>query len=221
MPIWDIIGPVMIGPSSSHTAGAVRLGRIVRRCWGGDIKEIDIYLRGSFATTGAGHGTDRALLAGLMGYLPDDPAVRDAYKLAVETGLEFRFFDEEIDGSHPNSARFTVRGGSRTMEAVGASVGGGAICLLELDGFVVNVSGGLPSIIILNRDVKGVVSSVTSFLSRRGINIATMTLRRDSLGGLATMVLELDKDGAPPSADDILRAHNGIVRVVTLPAEVL
>lgn len=219
MPIWNIIGPVMIGPSSSHTAGAVRLGNIVRTCWGENIREIDIYLRGSFATTGAGHGTNLALLAGLLGYTPDNPAVRDAYKLAAEAGLKFRFFDEDIDGAHPNSARFAVRGDGRQMEAVGASIGGGEVCLLELDGSVVKVSGSLPSIIIINRDVKGVVSSITSFLSKQGINIATMTLHRDTRGGLATMVLELDKDGLIPRAESIACVHEGIVKVIALPGE--
>lgn len=220
MPLWNIIGPVMIGPSSSHTAGAVRLGRIVRGCWGDEIRKIDIFLRGSFATTGTGHGTDKALLAGLMGYAPDDPAIRDAYRLAEEKDLEFRFMEENVDGAHPNSARFIVYGAlSEKMEIVGASVGGGAVCLQELDGFTVNLSATLPSIIILNKDVKGVVSAVTSFLSDRGINIATMALRRDARGGLATMVLELDEDNAARDAADIINAHPAIVRVIILPAE--
>jgi len=220
MAIWDIIGPVMTGPSSSHTAGAARLGRMVRACWGGEIRKIDIYLRGSFATTGAGHGTDRALLAGLLGRAPDDPAIRDAYKLAKKAGLEFRFFDEDIDGAHPNSARFIVYGeGGRRLEAAGSSVGGGAVCLEELNGFKVNVSGTLPAIIILNHDVKGVVSAVASYLFERGINIATMTIRRASRGGLATMVLELDEAGAPPAPSDIASVDAAIVEVITLPAE--
>lgn len=220
MPLWDIIGPVMIGPSSSHTAGAVRLGRIVRGCWGEEIKKIDIYLRGSFATTGAGHGTDKALLAGLLGRAPDDPAIRCAYELAEEAGLDFRFIEEDVDGAHPNSARFAVYGGGRKMEVVGASVGGGAVCLQELDGFTVDLSGTLPSLIILNKDVKGVVSGVTSFLSERGINIATMALHRDTRGGLATMVLELDTHCAIPGSEEIISAHPAIVRVIALPGEV-
>lgn len=210
----------MIGPSSSHTAGAVRLGRMVLGCWGDKIRKIDILLRGSFATTGTGHGTDKALLAGLMGYAPDDPAIRDAYRLAEERELEFRFIEEDVDGVHPNSARFIVYGDcGRKMEMVGASVGGGAVCLQELDGFTVDLSGTLPSIIILNKDVKGVVSAVTSFLSERGINIATMALHRDTRGGLATMVLELDAENSTPDAVDITSAHPAIVKVIVLPGE--
>lgn len=219
MPLWDIIGPVMIGPSSSHTAGAVRLGRMARACWVEEIKKIDIYLRGSFATTGAGHGTDKALLAGLLGYAPDDPAIRGAYRLAEAAGLDFRFHEEEVDGAHPNSVRFVVHGNGRKMEAVGASVGGGAVCLQELDGFMVNLSGTLPAIIILNKDVKGVVSAVASFLSERGINIATMALHRDARGGLATMVLELDAHGAVPQEAEITGVHNAIIKTIILPGE--
>lgn len=219
MALLDIIGPVMIGPSSSHTAGAVRLGRMVRRCWGGEVRDIDIFLRGSFATTGAGHGTDRALLAGLLGCAPDDPAVRDAYSLAKEAGLRFRFFEEEVDGAHPNSARFQVRGGGREMELVGSSVGGGAVRLEELDGFEVGLSCDLPSLIILNRDVKGVVSSIAACLSERGTNIAAMAIRRDSRGGLATMVLELDADVELPEASAIAALNEAIVKVIALPVE--
>lgn len=220
MPIWDIIGPVMTGPSSSHTAGAVRMGNIVKTCWGGDVKKADIYMRGSFATTGAGHGTDRALLAGLLGYRPADPAVREGIQLAEKAGLIYHFFEEEIDGAHPNSARFVIYGDDgRVMEAVAASVGGGAVLLQELDGFQVDLSGVLPSIIILNKDVQGVVSAVTSFLSQKGVNIATMKLHRDARGGLATMVLELDADDSVTGLHEVRNVHPAIVRSIAIPGE--
>ena len=217
MPIWDIIGPVMIGPSSSHTAGAVRLGRMIRLCWGEEIKKADIYMRGSFAGTGEGHGTDKALLAGLLGFTPDDPAVRDGIKIAHKRGLDFTFYAEDVEGAHPNSARVVITGGERTMEAIGASVGGGAVELQELDGFQVGLSGTLPAIIILNRDVQGVVSSVTSFLSSHKINIATMKLHRDARGGYATMVLELDCVGEPVTLEEIKAVHPAIVRAMAIP----
>ena len=217
MPIWDIIGPVMIGPSSSHTAGAVRLGRMIRLCWGEEIKKADIYMRGSFAGTGEGHGTDKALLAGLLGFTPDDPAVRDGIKIAHKRGLDFTFYAEDVEGAHPNSARVVITGGERTMEAIGASVGGGAVELQELDGFQVGISGTLPAIIILNRDVQGVVSSVTSFLSSHKINIATMKLHRDARGGYATMVLELDCVGEPVTLEEIKAVHPAIVRAMAIP----
>ena len=218
MPIWEIIGPVMIGPSSSHTAGAVRLGLMVRMCWSGNIKKADIYMRGSFATTGSGHGTDRAILAGLLGYMPDDPAVRDGIELARNAGIDFHFYEEDVEGAHPNSARIVISDGEgRTMDAVGASVGGGAVVLQELDGFQVEISGVLPAIIIMNRDVHGVVGAVTSFLSSHNINIATMKLHRDARGGLATMVLELDATDTPLKFDGLCAVHPAIVRVITIP----
>jgi len=218
MPVWDIIGPVMIGPSSSHTAGAVRLGLIARMCWGREVKKADIYLRGSFATTGRGHGTDKALLAGLLGCPPDDPSVKNGTELARSAGLDFNFYEENIEGAHPNSARIVISDGNgMLMEAVGASVGGGAVILQELDGFNICISGELPAIIIMNRDVHGVVSAVTSFLSSRNINIATMKLHRETRGGLATMVLEIDAMEAPIATDDMLAVHDAIVRVIVIP----
>lgn len=220
MPIWDIIGPVMIGPSSSHTAGAVRIGRMVRMCWGKEIKRADIYMRGSFATTGSGHGTDRAILAGLLGCAPDDPAVRRGIELAHKAGIDFHFHDEDIEGAHPNSVRIVLSDESgHMMDAVGASVGGGAVRLQELDGFKVDISGELPAVIIMNRDVSGVVCAVTSFLARQQINIATMKLHRDSRGGMATMVIELDADEKALDADEMRRAHDAIVRVITIPGQ--
>ena len=177
MPVWEIIGPVMVGPSSSHTAGAAHIGRIVRMCWGGEIKKAALYMRGSFASTGAGHGTDKALVAGLMGMAQDDPGIRRAFELAREAGMEFEFHIEEVAGAHP--VRVVVEGDGRTMEAVGYSIGGGAVLLHKLDGFQVDISCALPAVIIMNKDVQGVVSAVTSYLSAHGVNIATMRLHGD------------------------------------------
>ena len=221
MPIWDIIGPVMIGPSSSHTAGAVRIGRMVRMCCGGDVVKADIYMRGSFAKTGSGHGTDKALLAGLMGFKPDDPRVRDGLKLAKERGLDYRFFEEDVDGARPNSARILATNKEgRVTEAIGVSIGGGAVELEELDGFQIGISGALPAVIILNRDVQGVVGAVTTYLSKHGINIATMKLHRDSRGGLATMVLELDSDAVDKqTAEELKQVHPAIVRAIAIKGD--
>lgn len=218
MPVWDIIGPVMIGPSSSHTAGAVRLGLMARMCWGGEVRKADIYLRGSFATTGQGHGTDRAILAGLLGCSPDDPSVKNGIELARAGGMDFNFYEEDVEGAHPNSARIVISDGKgRIMDAVGASVGGGAVVLQELDGFQIGISGELPAIIIMNRDVHGVVSAVTSFLSSQNINIATMRLHRETRGGLATMVLEIDAVETHLAAEDLLAVHTAIVRAIVIP----
>ena len=220
MPVWEIIGPVMTGPSSSHTAGAAHIGRIVRMCWGGEVKRADLYMRGSFASTGAGHGTDKALIAGLMGMSQDDPSIRDALELARAAGMEFYFYTEEVAGAHPNSVRVVVSGDDgRTMEAVGYSIGGGAVILHKLDGFQVDISCTLPAVIIMNRDVQGVVSAVTSYLSAHNVNIATMKLHRDTRGGLATMVIELDSAEEHADTEVIKNLHPGIVRVIGIEGE--
>ena len=220
MPVWEIIGPVMTGPSSSHTAGAAHIGRIVRMCWGGEVKRADLYMRGSVASTGAGHGTDKALIAGLMGMSQDDPSIRDALELARAAGMEFHFYTEEVAGAHPNSVRVVVSGDDgRTMEAVGYSIGGGAVILHKLDGFQVDISCTLPAVIIMNRDVQGVVSAVTSYLSAHNVNIATMKLHRDTRGGLATMVIELDSAEEHADTEVIKNLHPGIVRVIGIEGE--
>ena len=220
MPVWEIIGPVMTGPSSSHTAGAAHIGRIVRMCWGGEVKRADLYMRGSFASSGAGHGTDKALIAGLMGMSQDDPSIRDALELARAAGMEFHFYTEEVAGAHPNSVRVVVSGDDgRTMEAVGYSIGGGAVILHKLDGFQVDISCTLPAVIIMNRDVQGVVSAVTSYLSAHNVNIATMKLHRDTRGGLATMVIELDSAEEHADTEVIKNLHPGIVRVIGIEGE--
>lgn len=220
MPVWEIIGPVMTGPSSSHTAGAAHIGRIVRMCWSGEVKRADLYMRGSFASTGAGHGTDKALIAGLMGMSQDDPSIRDALELARAAGMEFHFYTEEVAGAHPNSVRVVVSGDDgRTMEAVGYSIGGGAVILHKLDGFQVDISCTLPAVIIMNRDVQGVVSAVTSYLSAHNVNIATMKLHRDTRGGLATMVIELDSAEEHADTEVIKNLHPGIVRVIGIEGE--
>lgn len=220
MPLWEVIGPVMVGPSSSHTAGAAHIGRIVRLCWGGEVMRADLYMRGSFASTGAGHGTDKALVAGLMGMTQDDPRIRSALDMARDAGMDVRFFTEEVAGAHPNSVRVVVHGeDGRSMEAVGYSVGGGAVILHKLDGFQVDISCTLPAVIIMNRDVRGVVSAVTSYLSAHDANIATMKLHRDARGGLATMVIELDPSGGKVDTAVIKNLHPGIVRVIGIEGE--
>lgn len=217
MPLLDIIGPVMTGPSSSHTAGAARIGRIVRMCWGGDIKTADIYMRGSFASTGAGHGTDKALAAGLLGMTPDDPNIKDALKTAKKIGLKLRFFTEEAAGAHPNSVRIVISGDDgHTLETIGYSTGGGAVILHRIDCFQVDISCSLPALIIMNKDVSGVAGAVTSYISARGINIATMKLHRDTRGGLATMVIELDATDCIVKADIIKGLHPAIARVIEI-----
>ncbi|MCF7935336.1 MAG: L-serine ammonia-lyase, iron-sulfur-dependent subunit beta [Synergistales bacterium] len=220
MLLEEIIGPVMIGPSSSHTAGAARLGKLARTCWGTTEGSVEIYLRGSFATTGKGHGTDRALLAGLMGMDPDDPQIRSAYQVAEERQLVYTFHTEEVDGAHPNSARFVFRSGKdEGMEVLGASVGGGAVELQEIDGFRLRLTGELPTLVTFHRDSPGVASVVTSVLTGMEINIATPTLARKTRGGLASMAIEMDAGTERDVADRVRNAHPSLLRVLFLAPE--
>ena len=195
MNLIDIIGPVMIGPSSSHTAGAVRLGLLAASILGGKPVKAEINLHGSFAETYQGHGTDMALLAGLMGWMPDDERIPQAEKYAEESGLVHSFHKIDLGNmAHPNTVLFklTSAGGSY-CEIVGSSVGGGQVKVTEIDGFPVELTGRLPAILTVHIDTRGVIALVTSTLANAGVNIATMRLFRSDKGGMASMVIECDE----------------------------
>ena len=192
--VFDIIGPRMTGPSSSHTAGAVRLGYIARRIIGEEIISVRFTLYGSFAETGRGHGTDKALIAGIMGCLPDDPRIRSAYKLARDSGVqtEIEYSDEPVD--HPNTVRIdAVDVNERQTEIVGRSVGGGNILITEINGLDVEVTGDYPTLIIQHHDVPGVISDVSRVLAQLNVNIAYMKVFRHGRGDAdAYMCIESD-----------------------------
>lgn len=217
MALTEIIGPVMVGPSSSHTAGAAKLGNIARRLWGEEVKEIDIYLRGSFAATYWGHGTDKALVGGLMGWYPDDSRIRDAFTLAGTSGMKYRFHEELIDGAHPNSVRFVMKSPERKMEVVGASIGGGSILIQEIDGFPVEIDGELPALVIFHKDRPGVVSSITTELFRMNLNIAEMNLKRKARGQEAMMVIEMDSKLDQNTLDNLKGFSHDYTKMFFLP----
>ena len=165
MNIFDILGPVMVGPSSSHTAGAARIGYITRKLLGSRPKKARIGLSGSFAATGRGHGTDRALVAGLLGMKPDDMRIPDSFSVAKQEGLEFEIYNTQIKEAHPNTALLDVEGvDGKTIVVQASSLGGGRIMLNELDGITVNCTGACPTLIIRNEDSPGQVAEVTSVL---------------------------------------------------------
>lgn len=213
----DIIGPVMVGPSSSHTAGAAKLGRLARRVWNDEVSKVDIYLRGSFAATYWGHGTDKALVGGLLGFLPHDERIKDALNIARERGMEYRFFAENIDGAHPNSVRFVLYGNDRTMEVVGASLGGGVVELQEIDGFRLSLKGDLAALVTFHVDRPGVLATVTGLLAKHDVNIATMHLYRQGRGGKAAMVIEIDGDLKQEAKEELQRSHPALMRVIFIP----
>ena len=219
MNIFDIMGPVMVGPSSSHTAGAARIGLITRRLLGVQPVAAQLLLHGSFAATGAGHGTDRALVAGLLGMGPDDPRLPASFELAQEAGLSLELGKTVLRGVHPNTVllRVTAPDG-RALEVVASSLGGGRVQVCAIDGLEARFTGELPTLIIRNQDRPGMVAEVTGVLSKRQVNIATMQLYRDMRGGLAVMVIESDQPIWAAAVEE-LRACPGIERVTYLNME--
>ncbi len=219
MHIFDIMGPVMVGPSSSHTAGAVRIGLMTRRLLGGRPVRAQLRLHGSFAATGAGHGTDRALVAGLLGMHPDDPDIPRSFALAEQAGLSLSIGTVELRGAHPNTVILEVTGGDgRTLEVNASSLGGGRVRVNTIDGMEASFTGDYPTLIIRNEDRPGLVAEVSGLLSAHGVNIATMQLYRDRRGGLAVMVIESDQP-IPAELVDDLRSQSGIVRCTYLNME--
>ena len=186
MNVFDIIGPVMIGPSSSHTAGAVRLGRVAWKILGEDVVQADIQLAGSFAQTYRGHGTDKALIAGIMGMHSDDERIRRSLELARERGLAFSFREEDIPGAHPNTALISLVGehGARAV-VQGASVGGGNILITQINGMAVSFTGQYNTLLVLHHDQPGVIAAVTNFIASSDLNIGNFRLSRPRKGGEA------------------------------------
>ncbi|MFW8054294.1 L-serine ammonia-lyase, iron-sulfur-dependent subunit beta [Vagococcus fluvialis] len=191
--VFDIIGPVMIGPSSSHTAGAARIGKVVRQIFGEQPEKVDLYLYESFAKTYRGHGTDIALVGGLLDMNPDDERLSDSLKIAYEAGMDVAFIPKPEKANHPNSVKIVVKKGERTMTCTGISIGGGAIQISEINGFKINLDMSTPTYITVHQDKPGIVAKVTSILSEHKINISTMTVTRESKGEKAIMIIEVDE----------------------------
>ena len=216
MNIFDIMCPIMIGPSSSHTAGAARIGRVARRLLGVQPVKAHILLHGSFAATGQGHGTDKALVAGLLGLAPDDPRLPDAFALAKEAGMEVTLGNIDLPGAHPNTALLSLTGpGGETLDVRGASLGGARVRVEAIDGLECSFTGDLPTLIIRHADRPGQLAEEAAILSRHGVNIATMQLYRDMKGGLAVLVIESDQP-IPEDVVQTLRDLPGIVRLTYL-----
>lgn len=206
MNVFDIIGPVMIGPSSSHTAGAVRIGRVVNKLAMGSIPDkVEITLSGSFAETYRGHGTDRALLAGIMGYHSYSPEIRDAITIAREKGMEFVFKCGNIKGAHPNTAKIHFNSGPDEGTVQAASVGGGNIVVNEINGLKVHFTGEYNTILVMHKDMPGVIASVTSLMHNEyeELNIANFRLAREQKGGDAILTMEVDSLPPDTMIEDI------------------
>ena len=196
--IFDMMGPVMVGPSSSHTAGAARIGNMGRTLLGEEVARADIGLYGSFAETGYGHGTDRALLAGLLGMKPDDLRIPNAYEEANRAGMAYSFRTVELRDAHPNTALLELTGKSgKKLTLQASSIGGGAIVVNKIDGIDVNFTGDFNTLIVRNQDESGSVAAITSILSQVHINVANMSVNRHRRGGNALMVIETDQHIKP------------------------
>ena len=207
--LLDIIGPVMVGPSSSHTAGACRIGLIARALVGGTPQVAKVELHGSFARTGTGHGTDRAIAGGLMGFHPDDERLRESLEIAKQEGLDITFENTKLRGDHhPNTTRITVTRDGKTAVLIGSSLGAGRILITAIDGFPVDVTGAYPTMVVVAHDEPGIVASLATALAEQSVNLATMRVSRRQKGGDAIHVYELD---SPPS-------KAAVERISKLPA---
>lgn len=193
MNVFDILGPVMIGPSSSHTAGAARIGLITRALLGEPAVKADILLHGSFAKTYRGHGTDKALIAGILGMKTDDERIRFSPDTAREEGLMVTITTGEIDGAHPNTAEITLTAADgRRVSLRGSSIGGGNILVTRVNNMEVSLTGEQTTLIVLHKDAPGTIAAVTELVADYGVNICNFRLSRQKKGGQAVMTIEID-----------------------------
>jgi L-serine dehydratase len=215
---FDIIGPAMVGPSSSHTAGAVRIGLIARRLLGVGPQRARIQLHGSFAATGRGHATDRALIAGLLGAEPDDESIPDALTKAQAAGLDFSFQTTDLgEDFHPNSVRIELEANGCALIVIGSSLGGGVVEIVELDGYRTAFRGDRPTLVCWHADQSGFLSRLTGSFAALEANIATLATKRTRRGGIALTIVEADSE----ITDNVLAAVaqlEGLVRHRCLPA---
>jgi L-serine dehydratase len=208
--VFDILGPIMIGPSSSHTAGAARLGKVARDLVEGQIRSVTFGLHGSFADTYQGHGTDRALLAGVLGMEPDDEGLVHAKDLARKKGLIYSYVRVDLKHVHPNTVKFIfVNESHEVISVTGSSLGGGQIVITKINDFRVRITGNAPTLIIQHTDTPGVISKVSAVIAESGVNIADMRVRRAEKGRQASMIIETD-ESIPARALDMLRAYEWI-----------
>lgn len=216
--VFEVVGPVMIGPSSSHTAGAVRIGRLARAVFGTQPSEARISLHGSFASTGRGHGTDLAIVAGLLGLAPDDERIRVADAEARAAGLTVAFADQDLGEVHPNTTRIEMTGADgRTVTVQGSSLGGADVVLTAIDDFDVAITGELPVLVVEHHDQPGVIASVSAVLAEHGVNIASMEVSRERRGARALMVIETDQPVDAPTMQAVAGAP-AVTGVRAVPA---
>jgi len=193
--VFSIIGPSMIGPSSSHTAGAVRIGRVARKLAGALPEKVDIYLYGSFAETYHGHGTNLALVAGLLDFQTDDERIRDSLNYATQSGMEISFhpMQQSLPQYHPNTAKLVMQCGEKSYEVIGCSIGGGNIEIIKINQYEIKFSATYPTLLIFHYDRAGIISLITHVLQQYGMNIGFMKVERATRHGEVLTVIECDE----------------------------
>lgn len=218
MNVFDMIGPVMIGPSSSHTAGAARLGYVAYKILGERAVKADITLSGSFARTYKGHGTDKALLAGILGFHSDDERLRSSLELAHSAGLDYIFHTTDLPGAHPNTARICLTGESgQSCTVQGASVGGGNILVTAINGMEVSFTGEHNTLLVPHHDRPGTIAAVTNYMAESTLNIGNFRLNRPVKGGEALMTIEVDGDVPADLIEGLKRLPN-VIHVILIRA---
>ena len=216
MGVFDIVGPVMIGPSSSHTAGAARIGRMARNILRDEPVKADITLYGSFAKTYKGHGTDMALVAGLLGLHEDDVRLRHSFEIAKEQGLEVTWIRSAEETDHPNKVRIAMTGKKgRKMEVVGVSLGGGRISIRAINGFDIEINGEEHTLITLHRDQPGIIARVTTLMAEGNINVSTMRVFRSAKYEDAVMIICTDSP-VPAEIETAISNIPAVQNVITL-----
>ncbi|MGG3738655.1 L-serine ammonia-lyase, iron-sulfur-dependent subunit beta [Aeribacillus pallidus] len=213
--VFDIIGPIMIGPSSSHTAGAARIGRVARSLFGRQPQWAEISFYGSFAKTYKGHGTDVAIVGGLLDFDTYDDRIIRSLEIAKDLGMKIRFYEEDAITDHPNTARIKIGDDQGELELVGISIGGGKIEITELNGFQLKLSGHHPAILVVHNDRYGAIASVSNVLAKYEINIGHMEVSRKEKGKLALMTIEVDQTIEESILDEI-RSQPNILQVTKI-----
>lgn len=213
--VFDVMGPNMIGPSSSHTAGAARIGFLAQKMINGPLKKVEFTLYGSFSRTYKGHGTDRALLGGIMGFSTDDMRIRNSFEIVEKKGLEFTFTPNELETDiHPNTVDIhMVNESGQEMTVRGESLGGGKVRIVRINSVQVDFTGEYSAVIVTHQDKPGVVAYITKCLSDRNVNIAFMRLFRESKGEIAYTIVESDGH-LPEDIDDTIRLNQNIHEVM-------
>jgi len=206
--VFDIIGPIMVGPSSSHTAGAAIIGRLARSVFGREPKRADIHLYGSFAETYRGHATDVAIVGGLLDFDTNDERIPNSLQLAKEAGLDVEFHKEEAVPEHPNTTKIRLEDERGSLEVIGVSIGGGKVEITELNGFKLRLNGMYPAILVLHDDRYGVISGVTNILTQHRVNIGHMEVSRKEKGQMALMVIEVDQNLEDAILDEIRKLEH-------------